>query len=817
MRKIRVSLFWATLAVLLGSAVATQAQELGRIEGRVVAEESAVPLYGANVVVRGTLLGGAARRDGTYFVAGVPQGHHEIEVSMMGYALQRKGVDVVAGATVTVSFELVETVLDLGEVVVTTATRTPRYIKDVPVRTEVVTGTAIKDKGAANLYEALEGTSGVRVEQQCSACNFSVLRMQGLEGDHVQILVDGQPVYSGLAGVYGLQQIPSANIERVEIVKGAGSALYGSSAIAGAVNVVTKQPTRTPMLKFSSTFGSHKTNQYSVVSSQTLGNQDLIFTAQKNTGKEIDQDGDGLTDRVELDNIATGIRVNWHDLWGQDQFSVSGRTLNESRQGGELATFENPFAPGAEHVETGRYEAGVAYSKTFGWDGEMGISTNYVSHDRNATNDTFLGDYQLTHRDAIPAVDELEPYIAREKLYVVDASYSHPLADKHRLLAGVQYRRNELEETGRYVIVDENDPGYGETYTSIGNKRADDLGFYAQGEFLLSPDLELVAGARFDSHDSEADFGGAGDGAPEGTVALDYDETAFNPRAALRYSLGSWTFRTSVGTGFRVPYGFAEDLHLCSGSPRVYKPGGLKPEKSRSVNLGADYDGDGYTLSLNLFRTDVKDKVGLADADETTQSLGFTYQWENFDEAFTQGIEAGARVELPKGTVLDMNVGYTDAQYESRRPDWVENHSERFASASRFISRVPKWAGGIKLEFSPGEWRFVTETNYTGSMYIDYNEEDNVANPGSRIVHTDPYWLVNGRISKEITRSGISLFGGVRNAFDFVQEERHPDDAAFIYAPLTGRTVYGGIEFNFSGGEESGSHCGAGRCEVPNG
>lgn len=802
MGRIWLSMSWGVIALLLGSPMLAPAQESGRIEGRIVAAESNDPLYGANIVVRGTVLGGAARRDGTYFVTGVPAGRCEIEVSMMGYAAQRKEVNVISGATTVVDFELEETVLELGNVVVTTATRTPRYIKTLPVRTEVITERAIKDKGAANLYEALDGTRGLRVEQQCAACNFSVLRLQGLEGDHVQVLIDGQPVYSGLAGVYGLQQIPAANIERLEIVKGAGSALYGSSAIAGAVNVVTKQPTGTPMLRFSSSFGSHDTNQYSMVSSRRMGNQDLILTAQKNTGSEIDEDGDGLTDRVETDNVTTGVKAGWRELWGDDEFWVSGRTLNESRQGGELATFENPFARGAEHIETARYEVAAEYSKRLGSGGELGINANYASHDRNATNDTFLHDYQATHGDALPPVDELKPYVAKENLYVAGADYSHPLAGRHRVLVGVQYERDQLDENGRYVIVDEKDPDYGATYTSVGNKHANDLGVYAQGEFLLSPDLEMVAGARFDTHRSDADFGGSGDGAPEGTVGLEYDETAFNPRVALRYSLGALTLRASAGTGFRVPYGFAEDLHLCSGSPRVNKPAGLEPEKSRSFNLSADYEVDGYLLSLNLFRTDIRDKVGFSDAGEAARNLGFTYQWENIDDAFTQGVEMGARMRLIKDLVLDLSLAYTDAQYGNERADWVENHGGRFAADSKYISRVPAVTGGIKLEFSPAQWRFVTEANYTGSMYVDYNEEEDVTNPGSGIVHTDPYWVVNGRISREITRAGISVFAGVRNGFDFVQEQRHADDAAFIYAPLTGRIIYGGIEFSLVGGAD---------------
>ncbi|MCD6423806.1 MAG: TonB-dependent receptor, partial [Elusimicrobia bacterium] len=153
--------------------------------------------------------------------------------------------------------------LELEEVVIT-GTKTERKLKDVPVRTEIITAKEIEEKGAASLYEALEGIPGIRVEQQCSYCNFSIVRIQGMAAGHVQVLIDGQPIFSGLAGVYGLQQIPTANIERIEIVKGAGSALYGASAIAGVINIITKKPEKEPEVEVSASFGEHKTNKYTI-------------------------------------------------------------------------------------------------------------------------------------------------------------------------------------------------------------------------------------------------------------------------------------------------------------------------------------------------------------------------------------------------------------------------------------------------------------------------------------------------------------------------------------------------------------------------
>ncbi|MCD6334894.1 MAG: TonB-dependent receptor [Candidatus Latescibacteria bacterium] len=689
-----------------------------------------------------------------------------------------------------------ELLFELEEVVVT-GTKTEKLLIDVPVRTEIITSADIEAKGAVNLYEALEGMPGIRVEQQCSYCNFSVVRMQGLESGHVQVLIDGQPIYSGLAGVYGLQQVPTANIERIEVVKGAGSALYGSSAIAGVINIITKRPTAEPMVKVTASFGSHNTNDYTVSASTRAERMDVMVTAQKNTGDEIDENDDGNTDRVKTDNVSTGVRVNWYKVFGEDQFTFTGRTINEHRQGGELATWENPFAGGAEHIKTARYEAGIGYKRTFSHGGELTANLGYCHHDRNATNDSFLGDYEGIHGE-VPPVDEMEPYLAEEELYVVDVNYSHPLLGKHRLLGGVQVSRNKLEETGKYVSVDEDDPNYGDPYRSESEKSADEVGAYLQGEFAVMDNLEFVAGARFDSHNSEDNFAGSGKVAAVERRTLEYNETAFNPRLAVMVKPSpALTIRASAGTGFRVPYGFSEDLHLCSGSPRVNKPAGLDPEKSVSLNLGADYIAERYILSANIFRTNLTDKIGFADASEASKKLGYTYEWENIGDAYTQGIEFGSSVLLIHDLELDLNLTYTDAQYEEERADWVEAHAGKYAADSKYIPRVPKVTGGVKLGYTPGNWKAVLDASYTGSMYIDYCEEEEVAAPNSKIKHTDGFFVVNPRISRSFSEQGLTAFVGAKNAFDYVQDEKHPDDAAFMYAPYTGRIVYGGVEVAF--------------------
>ncbi|MCK4512888.1 TonB-dependent receptor, partial [bacterium] len=619
----------AVVAAMLLIAGAGQAQELGGLTGSVVDTETGEPLAFVNVSVRGTVSGGISGRDGKFYIQNIMAGTHEVAVSMMGYETVIRTVTIRPDRTVEIDFELKESVIAMGEVVVT-ATRTPRYLKDVPIRTEVVTRQSFKDAGACDIYEALEGVAGVRVEQQCQFCNFSQVRMQGLGPDHTQILVDGQPVYSGLASVYGLQQTGTSSIERIEVVKGAGSALHGSGAIAGAINLVTRVPSARPEAGIGIEFGEHESRRYDFSASQRFGNVGLVLFAQKNSGGVIDETGDGIgresvyepdriSDRVRTDLTSGGFNAIVSDVLGMDQFVIRGRALHELRQGGELYNndydvpedvYENPFTPGTERIVTDRHEIDVSVKKQFESGNDVGVSFSYAHHDRNATNDTFITDYESVNGELAP-IDLLRPYLASEDIYAANINYSHPVGGKHRLLLGGQLAHNRLEESGMYVVVEEEDENYGEAYRSTSEKHSTDVGLYIQDEFAPSKALEFVLGVRYDKHDSEDKFRGSGSVAPQGVPTVEYSESSVSPRAAVRFSpTPGLALRASVGTGFRVPYGFSEDLHLCSGSPRVWKGGNLMPEKSVSYSVSADYYATRYNIGVSLYRTDVRGKIG---------------------------------------------------------------------------------------------------------------------------------------------------------------------------------------------------------------
>ena len=776
-------------------------QQMGRIVGDVHDKDTNEHLPGVNVFLEGTDLGAASSSQGEYDIKNVPPGRYTLNASMVGYQLEKKVVVVKARETIHLDIFL-EIAPFMGNELVITATRTPKVIKDVPIRTEIISLERIKQKQAVNIYEALESEPGIRVENQCMNCNFTSLRVEGLPSGYTQVLMDSEPIYTGLAGVYGLQQIQTGNIERIEIVKGSGSALYGSDAIGGVVNVIMREPELLPRLNISSSVGEFGTNHFTANGSMRRGNIGLVFSLQKDLGNYIDQTGgegptfddtgaDGMTDRVETDNFGAVGNIFFYDVLGSNsKIKIFGRAMNEMRRGGFIEKlYTDPFHPDCEQIRTERYETGIGFEKEFLMGNKIDFNYSYVDHDRSATNgaawDKAIGagmlddDLNLTNQGQ-SYLDQYgfntfqndwypKPFIVHEKLHLADFRYSQEFLGSHMFLAGAQFRRSEL---------DQNING------DVSDKFANDFGMYIQGDFNVTDNVELVTGVRYDKHKSEDHLTGG-----------KYDTNTLNPRIALRYSpVNDLAIRATVGTGYRVPYVFAEDLHLCASAPKIFKGADLEPEKSVSFSFGTDYYKSNYRLGLSLFRTTINDKLEFVGAEEGEVPSGFDYQWVNFGKAYTQGVEAVfAGVTMNNEIDYNFNISYIDAKFNEKRftaadyPDasWVENSDK--------IPRSPNWTGNASLTYKPDRWQFFLGINYTGSMFIDHYPEEDEAQ--LVVEETDPFFIVNPKITfKACDR--LDLFIGAKNLLDYTQKRRDITDAAYIYAPLHGRIVYTG--FNLS-------------------
>lgn len=677
---------------------------------------------------------------------------------------------------------------ETGQTLVITGTRSPYAVDAAPVRTEVIDAVRIKDKQARTLYEALEGVPGVRVEEQCSACNFSQIRVQGLDAGRTQVLLDSQQLFTGLAAIYGLQQIPASTIERIEITKGSGSALYGGSSLGGTINVITKEPT-TSGGHLGLTIGEHGTNTFVGDATAVKGNAAVTANVQKSLADVIDENGDGLTDRVATDSLAGGLRGTFKEIGG-GTLKLTTRYIQDDRRGGELDTIDNPFAEGSEHIITNRYEGTVGYDLPVGKSDLVSFDLGYGHQWRSATNDTFVTDYLALIGPGLPPSDELQPYLAEEDQFIAGARYTI-VRGSHTMMIGLSGLLNQIDESGKYV-----DPNLLAAYRSASDKRTFEGGLYAQDEWQVNDAWQVVLGARLDYHDSTEEYrNNLASGPP--TLTSGYTNTAVNPRLALKYAVDpKLTLRATAGSGSRVAYGFSEDLHLVSGSPRTYKPNDLDPERSYSASVSADWNDDRFDVGLNLFYNRLMDTIAFGGASAQAQALGYDYEFVNVGDAYTAGIETSVQVEVAKDLQVSLTGVYNRGMYDDSRPDWIAHPSGiDFADDSKHISRLPEWTAGLDAAYTPDAWRFALGAQVTGPMWIDYSADGDPVDPGSRIVKTSAYIIVNAKVS--YTWNDLTLSTGARNLFDEVQEDRRPDDTAFIYAPLYGRIIYGALDYAF--------------------
>jgi len=784
----------------------TDAMLFGDVKSKVTGEH--IPF--ASIVVKGHNVGTMADQTGHYKLAHLPEGSVVVMARATGYKPVEKEIVMIRDSAQVLFFELDVDIIQLEQMVVT-ATRTEHSVRDVPVRTELITAQDIQNRNASTIFQALEATPGLRVENQCQACNFTMIRMQGLSGEHTQILINGQPIFSGLAGVYGLQQLSTIDVSRIEVVKGAGSALYGSSAIAGAVNIITKEPTFNPGTTLDVQFGNHNSNRFDVSSSMrnTKGNIGVHIFARRLTQGIIDQTGegdnrdevfqpDGISDRVATTLTNAGFGVYFYDLLRpNDRLIIRGKAITEQRDGGELGNdlYKNPFSEGTESILTDRYETEISYITPLRGHSELSFSAGYVNHSRSATNDGFLMDYMEMHNDTLPNLNDMRPYLASEHTLTSTITLNRKIK-KHHLMVGLQGYMSRLSESGMYVVVDPDSEFAGIAYRSEADKRASEIGLFLQDEWHATKKLMIVPGVRIDRHMSGESY--TADHESFDNISFpetSFDQTSINPRLAVKYDITSqFTVRATAGTGYRAPYGFSEDLHLCSGSPRVWKASSLEPETSVSYNLTADYYFNSKAnFSVNLFRTNLQNKIEFTLADDEIRALGYDYMWENVDDAFVQGIELSFQAGLLKHFRTGIDFTINKGEFTNIRDDWSETPYEEI---SHFIPRFPKTTGTVNLEYRTKNWNLFVSGSYQGTMYIDYfNEEiDPDAGDLTRIKETDPVMVFSGGITRTVGQ--FSLYCSVKNIFNTIQDEKRLDDPAFIYAPMYGRLIHAGIRID---------------------
>ncbi|MBU2949817.1 TonB-dependent receptor [Tamlana agarivorans] len=506
-----------------------------------------MPLAYANVYIKGSSKGTTTNEDGNYTLKNITSGNYNIIASYTGFEPQTKNINI-SNEDVVLNFNLQDSAM-LDEVVVTGTLKAVSRLES-PVPVEVYTPTFLKKNPTPSIFEALQNVNGVRPQINCSVCNTGDIHINGLEGPYTLVLIDGMPIVSGLSTVYGLSGIPNSLIEQVEIIKGPASSLYGSEAVGGLINIITKLPENAP-IAFADTFvsGWGEWNLDAGFKARIGHTADVLTGINYfNYSNPIDNNNDNFTDLTLQDRVS--IFQKWNFKRKENRvFSVAGRFFYEDRWGGEMQW--NPAYRGGdeiygESIYTTRYELLGNYQLPV--DESMMLQFSYTDHNQNSV----YGD---------------TPYLATQRIGFTQLTWDKQIKN-HDLLFGM---------AARYNYYDDSTPA---------TSTADEIvipSLFVQDEIKLNAKNNVLLGARYD-----------------------YDKrhgNIFTPRIAYRFKPSEHNIlRLNAGTGFRVVNLFTEEHAALTGSRDVIIAEELQPEQSINVNL--NYLTKLYTKKGHMFTLD---------------------------------------------------------------------------------------------------------------------------------------------------------------------------------------------------------------------
>lgn len=654
------------------------------------------------------------------------------------------------------------------------------------VRRQQVKQDELEGRMARNVADSLRYQSGVRVETNCQSCGFTSVRLNGLEGAYTQILIDGVPSFSGLAGVYGLEQLPVELIESIDIVKGGGSALYGPSAIAGVIQINTRRPVASfaraqlsyDALSLSAPWVRASVDGAYVSDDKRFATHVFAVSSER---APLDLNDDALTEITRLEQLAAGVTTSFL-LFDGAQLDLKLHALTEGRRGGGQLELPPHDASVAESIDTRRrhlelrwrhelspqldYALSYVYAKTarrsyYGGGGDVstqppaGDASTWTPEQRQdyeerlAQREAALGAYGLTDNPLHLADARLRWHVgeARSQTWTVAAQLqSDGVEDKY-----LSYQR-EVDAT----------------YTNLGAVLEQQWSFAAWGFSTM--------GVRLDKHS-------------------ELSAPVLSPRGSARFLLGDvLSLRTALSSGFRAQQVFDEDLHIetVGGSARLISNSDeLRPERAWGLTqqISVDWDASaqwvlklGVTGYVNLLR----DAFVVNERDDPSTPEEEAVR-TNRGQTRTVGGELEASVKW-RG-ILGLRLGWTLEDARNEQPD------EDFGRVR--ILRTPRQYGYAEAVFADHGFELRSALEVTGPMLAPLY--DGQGDPS--VVNTTPWFFdlsMNVRYQHLVSQSYLlTPLLGVRNVFNSYQRDlqRGPQrDAGYVYGPGQPRSIYLGLE-----------------------
>jgi outer membrane receptor for ferrienterochelin and colicins len=758
------------------------AQQSGSISGKVQIREEG--LAGVTIQLERTSFTTQTDDNGSFELKNVPAGSYTLIARSLGYQTYRTQLQVSANQNSPIEITLLEDNLSLNEVVVS-ATRYGVDRKEAAVIVNVISPKVFTATQSVAMSETLNFQPGVRLETNCQNCGFSQVRLNGLEGGYSQILINSRAVFSALNSVYGLDQIPTSMVERIEVVRSGGSALFGSNAIAGTINVITKDPVENDWrIGNTTSLIDGKSWDQTVDFNSSIVSNDLkngvTFYGMHRQREAYDANNDGFTEMTKLKALTFGSKA-FYKITPSDKLTLDVSFLNEFRRGGEDTKKAPHLTDITEQLQHNSTIGGLTYDRVP--DHGKSKFSAYLSG-QVSTRGSYYGGLAAGTTPLDSAI----------------AANAYGDTDDMAAVGGVQYSRyfnnDVLTIGGEHQLNSTQDEIAG--YNRMVDQRNNSTGIYAQYEWKPISDLTLLLGARYDhvlvdgkyrlqntSRESKVNTG------------------AFSPRLTLLYNFTpELQFRGGFARGFRAPQAFNEDMHVSSA-------GGQQVFVLLSNDLKTEYS-NAYTASLNYTRNIGATQVNaLVEGFYTDLQNPFTNilsgelngvllnEMINGQGAYVKG--SNIEISIAPSAQYSLQFGGTlqQSRYKEAQELFEGSDLQSPVFTEKFV-RAPNAYGYLNSNWKIKEvWSLDLTGVYTGSMIAPRLTEENQV---MLLNKTPQFFEINTRIGKTWNINhefSIELSGGVQNIFNAFQKDfdRGPlRDSDYVYGPSRPRTFFVGLK-----------------------
>jgi len=729
------------------------------ISGHVIEKETEEDIPYATILIVGSGQGTVSNEAGQFQFKNLEEGTYRLRVSAVGYRTLEKSIVVGREYMAVVHFPLEEEAVMVDEVVVS-ASRTEVSRRDAPVVVNILSPKLFEAVNSTDLAKTLNFQSGLRVENNCQNCGFPQVRINGLDGPYSQILINSRPIISALSGVYGLEQIPTNMIDRVEVVRGGGSALFGANAVGGTINIITKDPIDNSFQVSStmSNLGGKSWEQYMGANVSLVAKDNsygiALYQSYRNRNP-YDHDGDSFSELGKLNMNTFGLR-GYYRPSQSSRLNIEYHTTNELRRGGnkfDLQPHQTDITEQTKHIIN---SGGISYDHF--WDEYKHKLSTYASL-QHTDRDSYYG----AQRDTAAYGKTNDLTWVAGAMYV--GNYERFLFAPSVFTGGLEYQQNSLHD----IMVG---------YQRDMQQDVRIASAFVQNEWKMQA-FSLLAGGRIDRHNL-------------------IERPILSPRVNLLYKpQDRFQARLTSSTGFRAPQAYDEDLHVTAVGGEgvlIRLADGLREERSNSFSGSVDYTTNFGHWQANVlvegFYTGLNDVFILEDIGHDANGYAIKER-RNGNGARVYGANLDAKVAHGKEAVLSL--GFTAQRSRYNTPEeWSEG---QFTTR---MMRTPDYYGYFTFTSAPTKnFDFSLSGTYTGDMivphYAGYIAED-------RMETTPHFFDLNLKFNYTfILHDHIKLQvnTGVQNILNHFQPDLDQGefrDSGYFYGPTQPRTLFIGFK-----------------------